>query len=835
MSDLGENTITPEQSVAEVLENISDAFFALDRQWRFTYLNGGAERMLRRTRSELLGQNIWTEFPDAVQSRFYTEYHRTMEAGVPSQFEEYYPAPLDAWYEVRAYPTPTGMAVYFQDSTEHRRVREQIRETADRLSLAMDASGLGDYVWDVVTDRVHLSLHAAKLFGVPADIPITRNQMLTMVDAADSALAQERVAVALKHQGDYRIEYRVHRPDGSVVWIATRGRGIYDENGKMTRLLGVMQDITERRNAEDALRAEIQIKESLRSIGLSFASKLELQDLLQAITDAGTRIVRAQFGAFFYNSVTAAGESYILYTISGVPREKFSQFPMPRNTAIFGPTFEGTGTVRIDDVTNDPRYGKNAPYHGMPPGHLPVRSHLAVSVKSRTGDVIGGLLFGHEQVGVFTEHDARLIEGIAAQAAVALDNARLYDAERRARADAEGANRDKDRLLESERAARTEAERASRTKDEFLATVSHELRTPLNAMLGWSQLLSDTSDAGTLREGLDVIRRNARVQAQLIEDLLDMSRIISGKLRLDVQRVDLPDVIHAAIESVQHSADARGVRLVKILDPAAGAVSGDANRLQQIVWNLLSNAIKFTPKGGHVQITLRRVDSQVEIAVTDSGIGIAPDFLPHVFERFRQADASTTRKHGGLGLGLSIVKSLIELHGGSAHAQSPGDNQGSTFIIVLPIAAVARQAAEQPPDFSRSHPPAAPDLKGLKILVVDDEPDARALLDRLLKDRGAEVQTAGTVSEALEAFKLRPPDLLISDIGIPDQDGYDLIRQVRALPAPHDSRIPAIALTAFARSEDRTRAMRAGYQMHLPKPIEAPELLAAIATLAWRV
>jgi CheY-like chemotaxis protein/two-component sensor histidine kinase len=396
--------------------------------------------------------------------------------------------------------------------------------------------------------------------------------------------------------------------------------------------------------------------------------------------------------------------------------------------------------------------------------------------------------------------------------------------------------------LTSERSARTEAERASRTKDEFLATISHELRTPLNAILGWSQLLTDQSDAATIREGLDVIRRNARVQAQLIEDLLDMSRIISGKLRLDVQGVDLVEVVDAAIESVRHAAEAREIRLSKVLDPLAGPVKGDPARLQQVVWNLLSNAIKFTPKGGKIQVMLERVNSHVELTVSDTGTGIAPEFLPHVFERFRQADATTTRRHGGLGLGLSIVKSLVEMHGGGVRAKSPGPGQGATFIVNLPVPiAHHAQGGAQPagahraPGSSPSLAMDAPDLKGLRVLVVDDEPDARDLVRRLLADCGAEVETAGSARDALAAFTRRPPDLLLSDIGMPEQDGYELIRRVRQLGRDQGGRVPAIALTAFARSEDRTRALMAGYQLHIPKPVEAPELLASVAALAWRV
>jgi PAS domain S-box-containing protein len=404
-------------------------------------------------------------------------------------------------------------------------------------------------------------------------------------------------------------------------------------------------------------------------------------------------------------------------------------------------------------------------------------------------------------------------------------------------------------LLESERHARQEAERASRVKDEFLATLSHELRTPLNAILGWALLLRERAEAAAggvvadgvfdeFVEGLEVIQRNTRVQTQLIEDLLDMSRITAGKLRLDVQQVDVADVVKAAVASVRHAAEAKGIRLQVVLDPLAGPVRGDPARLQQCVWNLLTNSVKFTPKGGKVQVALERVNSHLEVCVTDSGEGITPQLLPHLFERFRQGDASTTRQHGGLGLGLSIVKHLIELHGGSVRAKSPGPGQGSTFCIELPLMVVHAPADEG----HRTHPRAQvatswsdlPSLDGIIVLAVDDEPDALNLVRRVLEGCGAQVLTAVSAREALEMVMAERPHIIISDIGMPDEDGYEFIRKVRALAAAQGGRTPAAALTAFARAEDRTRALRAGYQTHVAKPVEPAELTAVVASLAAR-
>ena len=394
------------------------------------------------------------------------------------------------------------------------------------------------------------------------------------------------------------------------------------------------------------------------------------------------------------------------------------------------------------------------------------------------------------------------------------------------------------RSLASERAMRLELERVSVMKDEFLATLSHELRTPLNAMLGWSELLLEESVEGTeLRQGLETIHRNARAQAQLIEDLLDMNRIISGKIRLDVQPTDLAMVVGAAADSVRPSVDAKAIRLRTIIDPQAGPVSGDANRLQQIVWNLLSNAVKFTPKSGTIDLLLERVSSHLEITVRDSGVGITAEFLPHVFERFRQEDPSITRRVGGLGLGLAIAKQLVELHGGSIRVESPGEGQGTTFLVMLPLQPVREaQDGEHPTRTKvRSARYRNIDLAGLKVLVIDDEHDARELVKRVLSGSKAQVITASSAADGLALLQSERPDVVVCDIGMPEKDGYQLMSEVRGLPPSAGGNTPAIALTAFARSEDRTRAMLVGFQMHLAKPVDSRELLAAVRSLAGLV
>lgn len=404
--------------------------------------------------------------------------------------------------------------------------------------------------------------------------------------------------------------------------------------------------------------------------------------------------------------------------------------------------------------------------------------------------------------------------------------------------------------ISEQRAAEQSLREANRIKDEFLATLSHELRTPMSAILGWAQMLrTSTPDAGApspadVAQGLEIIERNARLQSQIIQDLLDMNRIVSGKVRLDVQSLDLSRVLVAAVDAVRPSAAAKGLRLQCVCDPHITDLRGDPGRLQQVFYNLLSNAVKFTPRGGIIQVICRRVNSHIEVAVSDTGVGIKPAFLPHVFERFRQQDASTTRTFGGLGLGLAIVKYLIELHGGTVHAASDGDDKGATFTVLLPVAVAVAPTIDSD-ETTRRHPaaeawttaPAVPpdvtdQLTGIKTLIVDDEPDARELLRRLFEQHGAVPILAASAAEALEMLPQQRPNVLVCDIGMPVMNGYDLIKAIRELPTDKGGETPAIALTAFARSEDRTRSIRAGFQLHLSKPVEAAELLASVASLA---
>jgi PAS domain S-box-containing protein len=749
------------------------------------------------------------------------------------------------------------------------------------------------------------------------------------------------------------------RKDGTLIEVSLSISPVRNAEGIIVGASKVARDITTRKRWERSLMEHKARLEKLSRLGNILAAEHDLERLVQAVTDAGRDLSGAAFGAFFYTVNHPGKEAFMLYTLSGAPREAFEKFGMPRKTQIFGPTFEGKGPVRIGNVREDPRYGHMPPHHGMPPGHLPVTSYLAVPVVSMSGEVIGGLFYGHPEANVFTEEAEMLVNAMAAQAAVAMDNARLYadlqqkleehrtmekalreseemssnvlkssgdcikvidldgrlismnppgmklfdiddfallkgkswpklwPAEMQAEImqavqdaaqggtgrfqgqcttakgvakwwdvivsplrDAQNnvvrltaTSRDvteQRKATEQAHAAVAEAEKQSRMKDEFLATLSHELRTPLQSILGWTQLLlGDECDAEEKKQGLEVIDRNAHAQTRIIEDLLDMSRILSGKVRLDVQRIELPSLIEAALETVRPAAQVKNIRLQAILDPLAQPVTGDPSRLQQIFWNLLTNAIKFTPAHGKVQILLERVNSHLEVSVIDTGAGISADFLPHVFERFRQGDASTTRRHGGLGLGLAIVKHLAELHGGSVRVKSPGENQGTTFTVMLPLAVIHAEPFEG----ERRHPGVPgggslvaplPRLDNISVLVVDDEDDARHLLSVVLSKAGAIVRKAGSAQEALQLWGEAPPDVIISDIGMPVEDGFSLIRSIRALPSPPGRIVPAIALSAYTRTEDRVKAVSAGFQVHLSKPADSLELLTMVSSLVGR-
>jgi PAS domain S-box-containing protein len=642
-----------------------------------------------------------------------------------------------------------------------------IIDSAEDAILSKDLNGIIQSC-NAAAERL-FEYSAKELVGQPVRILIPPERQ----HEEDEILARLRKGERIQHFETVRVTKNGHRLNISLTISPVR-----DSSGVIIGASKIARDITALKQVEAErirlLRENATVTDTLNTVGAIVASDLDRDKVVQAVTDAGRELTTAEFG-------------------------------------VFAPTFKGTSVVRSDDITQDPRYGLDAPYHDMPAGHLPVRSYLAVPVKGRSGDVIGGLFFGHSQAGRFSEHHERLADGIASWAAVALENARLY----------------------------MEVQEASRLKDDFLASFSHELRTPLSAILGYARLLrSGMLGPEKLQKAVDTIERNATSLAQIVEDVLDISRIVSGKIRLNVQSVDFPDIVRNAIDAITPAAEAKGIRLETVLDPLASPISGDPERLQQVLWNLLSNAVKFTARGGRVQVRLERVDSQVELEVSDTGIGISPEFLPHVFERFRQADSGSTRERGGLGIGLSIARQLTEMHGGTIDAASGGKGKGATFRLRIPLMIVHRAPAGPP----RVHPvspqtthlPPVADLRNIHVLAVDDERDALALLEEILTSAGARVSTADSAESALAVLDADVPDVVVADLGMPYFDGFQFIDRVRHHRNPDVRQVPAAALTAYARSEDRMRALRAGFQIHMAKPIDPAELVTTIAALARR-
>jgi PAS domain S-box-containing protein len=638
---------------------------------------------------------------------------------------------------------------------------------------------------------------AERIFGYTADEVI--GKPVTILIPADheneepSILARLRAGNRIEHYETIRV-----RKDGRHIDISLTVSPIRGPNGQIVGASKIARDITEQKQARKAL------DEAVERLKLA----LDAARLGDWSWDAKTDLVTM--------SETAA-------SLFGIPPG--SQITWAAMHELLHEEDREMAKVAVEEaLANHTDY--DVEYRVPRDGN----SEVWVSAKGRgiyddNGTFVGMLGFVQD---ISTR---KLNEETLRKQADALRT--LNEAAQKARAEAERAAAENGRLYR-------QAEESSRLKEEFLATISHELRTPLSAILGWARMLRlGQLSPDNSAKALDTIERNARAQAQLVDDLLDVSRIITGKLRMDVRPSDPNSFIDAAVDAVKPAAEAKGVRVQKVVDTGPISIPGDPVRLQQVVWNLLSNAIKFTPRGGRVQIRSERVNSHLEIVVSDTGQGISPDFLPHVFDRFRQADQKTSRQHGGMGLGLAIVRHLVEMHGGTVSANSDGEGKGATFTVSLPIAPVY----QVDPSAGRVHPAArdllppndATDrLDGMTILVVDDEADTRELLKQGLEFCGATVTVVGSAAEAVQMIMTRTPDILISDIGMPGVDGYDLIKQIRALPSSKGSKVPAIALTAYTRVEDRLQSLRAGYDMHVPKPVELAELVAVAVSVARR-
>jgi PAS domain S-box-containing protein len=686
------------------------------------------------------------------------------------------------------------------------------RKEADamRTRLAGVIEFSDDAVVTMTIDGIITSWNPAaqRIYGYSAEEVLGRP--VTLLIPADHE--EEEPAILERLRRGERIDHYStvrRRKDGTLIDVSLSVSPIKDYSGRIIGASKIARDITAQKRAEEALRDQNRVLELLVVSGRSIASQLDLQGILQTVTDTATQLSGGQFGAFFYNVANEKGESYVLYSLSGAAREAFEKFGLPRYPPIFNPTFMGQGIVRCADLTKDARYRTMQPHHGMPDGDLPLRSYLAVPVVSRTGDVLGGLFFGHSDVGVFTERAERIVSGIAAQAAIAIDNARLYEAAQR------------------EIASRERAEAALREIDErkdlFLATLAHELRNPL-APIRQAAAISSTSGATETQKrwSHDVISRQVRTMSLLLDDLLDISRVTRGTLELRMEMTDVASVVEAAVETARPAIDAKRHSLTVVLPPEPVVFAADPLRLAQVLANLLTNAAKYTDPGGSIKLHAAGSEDSVTLSVADTGIGLAPDALSRVFTMFSQIKTAQDRSEGGLGIGLALSKGLVDLHGGSIEARSGGAGRGSEFVVSLPRRAIT--AGQRGPQLVISGQRVA----SRRVLIADDNRDAADSLAMLMRLEGHEVRVVHDGKQALAGFQELNPEVALLDIGMPELDGYEVARRVRQ--GTLGRAVILVAVTGWGQESDKARALAAGFNHHFTKPVEPERLLALLRT-----
>ena len=983
-----------QKQVTKILESITDGFLAFDSKWRFTYLNHQGSRTLGRSCEDLLGKNLWEEFPELADTSFGQLYQRAAALGTPLELEDYYP-PFDAWFAVRAYPSPTGLSLYFRNINVRKQAEAKVRESEACFRLLAENST--DIISRHTVNGILLYISPAcyTVLGYQPEELVGRSSH-ELVHPDDLAQIARNYPVNANLPDIYTTNHRARHQDGRYIWLETTLRAIRDRQTKeILEMQASSRDITERKQVEEEQRflaeaseilaASLDYNTTLASLArlavpeiadwclvdiicdnqlvrrvaaahadpekqelveqlqnyppdltrkegiaevirtgksqithfisdeqiqlvshntshlkilqklnptsgisvplivrgrvlgamtlvsssdrrylsksLMLAQELarraavavdnarlytETQQSQQAALRAASRTARLQaITAALSESITPAqvaeviveqgmaalGASSALVALlskSGTQLEivravgyeqeavdSWRQFSIHTSA----PLAEAVRTKQ--PIWQEPTTTRVARYSHLAQEYARYNYRAWISIPLLIeGRAIGGMSLAFAEIQEFNQDDQPFILALTQQCAQAMERARLYEAEQTAREAAENANR---------------------IKDEFLAVLSHELRSPLNPILGWSKLLQTKKlDEKTIPQALKTIERNARLQAQLIEDLLDISRILQGKLSLNIYPVDLTSVISAAMETVRLSAEAKSIEIHISLEPHLGQVLGDSGRLQQVVWNLLSNAVKFTPAGGRVDIRLEKVKGigdrvestennlvfYAQIAVSDTGKGIDPNFLPYVFEYFRQENSSTTRKFGGLGLGLAIVRHLVELHGGTVQVESEGEDMGATFTVRLPLIQNQLEIKQESTDSDTSS-----NLNGVNILVVDDDADTREFIAFLLEQYGANVTAVASANEAFAALSQSLPDILLSDIGMPEVDGCMFMRELRTLPPEQGGQIRAIALTAYAGEINAKQVLTAGFDKHLAKPIEPSELVDAIANL----
>jgi PAS domain S-box-containing protein len=775
----------------QLLDASPDGVLAFDREFRYTAWNRAMERISGLPREQVLGRVAFEVFPfleETGEDRYFREalagrggvsesrVYSVPESGRQGFFDGHYSPLYDEGGRVVG-----GLAV-IRDITARKQAEEALRESEEKYRGLLENANDIIYSHDLRGRYLTINRACAEVTGYTREEILGGLNIAQVVVPEHLPLAKRMTELKLRDPSPTVYEIDILTKDGRRLTLEVSTR-IARREGREPIVEGIARDVTERRRAEEALRqSEERFARAFESSPLALTiSSLRTGRLLE-VNETFTRLsgyareeavgrTPLELGLWVEASEREAGLSKL--SQGGRVRDSEQRFRMKDGTELVGRV-----SAELIEIGGEPC--------------------------------------------VLT-----VIQDITEQ--------KLAEAER-------------EQLLEREKALRARAEEANRLKDEFLATVSHELRTPLTAIIGWSHMLEQTPlDEETARHAVTVIRRNAEQQRQIVEDILDVSRVVTGQLRIETERVELAPVVQAAIDAVRPAAESKGIRLRAAFDPWA-VVAGDPHRLQQIAWNLLSNAVKFTPAGGEVRVAAERLLTHVRIEVSDTGQGIAPEFLPYVFDRFRQADSSTTRRHGGLGLGLAIVRHLVELHGGTVQAYSAGEGQGATFTVHLPLSldagptkpaalggeARARTVAEVSASGGEAGAQPPPPLLGVRLLLVDDDEDTLEMLVLFLRRAGAEVTAATSAVAALDALERARPDVIVADIGMPEVDGHEFIRRVRSHDAAQGGQTPAIALTAYARAEDRARALSSGFQAYLSKPVEPQALVAAIVNLAGR-